>query len=740
MSFCKQMAWDVVDLILICCYLATPAVAQCNPEWCGSQNVSFPFWISNSSCGLPGFQIKCIQKENGNRSLFLGTSVNSTETDLEIPEMSYAGSLVINSTDLKAISCNYTNDASLNFTLPADGPFTIYSSNKFVVIGCSAIGSFSLKAGGGACRSACITQYDPSYCNTYGCCEAGIPGNERAINFTGGGNCGFSTILDPDTWNLPQGELGLYARGHYGMRLQWGIGNGNCSTAKGKANYFCADAGECLNTTRGAYVCKCLTGYEGSGYSKGTGCTDVDECSEGGLNQGFEPSQGGICHNLPGTYNCSCAKHYRGDGFQNGTRCQSPSSNNSLRSAIIGFLSSFVGVSFAACGLFWCLRRRQLKYAGDKNFIENGGVEMEERIASMGGRKSLRMFSEIELKTASNNYSIELGKGGFATVYKGVLPDGMPVAIKKPKSFSPEFNNEIVVLSHINHRNVVKLIGCCLRTQLPLLVYEFVPNGTLFQHLQSPEKHLSWERRRQIAIETAEGIAYVHREASQPIFHRDIKSSNILLDDRFTPKVADFGISRLRPSDEMHLSTLFPSGTPGYVDPEFIRNNQFTEKSDVYSFGVVLLELLTGLKPLLSRQDQMYTLYDHVLSAINGGCLIQILDPKVVDEENQGQMENMAKLAKACLHEEGMARPSMREVVEELVWIRATSKQAGLLNRDATLPMEKARSTRTTLEHYSGRLLDENTSWDHHTSLSHTHTASEDPSSSLIQMSNMNGR
>ncbi|GLJ24128.1 hypothetical protein SUGI_0460280 [Cryptomeria japonica] len=677
-----------------------------------------------------------MQKENGNWSLFLGTFVNSTETELEILEMSYAGSLIINSTSLKAISCNNTDDASLHFTLPADGPFTVYSSNRFVVIGCRAKGSFSLKGGGGGCQSACLTQYDPGYCNTYGCCEAGIPGNERAINFTGGGSCGFSTILDPHTWKLPQGELGSYARGHYGMRLQWGISNGNCSTAKGTSNYSCTDETECLDATKGAHVCKCLTSYEGSGYSNGTGCTDVDECSEADLNMCVEASQGGICHNLPGTYNCSCAKDYSGDGFQNGTRCQSPSSNNSLRSAIIGSASSFIGVSFAACGLFWYLRRRQLKYTGDKNFIENGGLEMEERIASLGGRKSLRMFSETELKTASNNYSVELGKGGFAIVYKGVLSDGMPVAIKKPKSFSPEFINEIVILSHINHRNVVKLIGCCLRTQLPLLVYEFVSSGTLFQHLQSPEKHLSSERRRQVALETAEGIAYVHHEASQSIFHRDIKSSNILLDETFTPKVADFGISRLRPSDEMHLSTLFPSGTPGYVDAEFVRSNQFTEKSDVYSFGVVLVELLTGLKPLLSRQGEMYTLYDHFLSAINSGHLAEILDPRVVDEETQAQMENMANLAKACLHEEGRARPSMRKVVEELVWIRAATKQARLLNRNVVLPMQKGGSTQATLEHYN-KFPSENASWDYHASL--PPNAFEDPSSSLIQMSNMNG-
>ncbi|GLJ24114.1 hypothetical protein SUGI_0459940 [Cryptomeria japonica] len=200
---------------------------------------------------------------------------------------------------------------------------------------------------------------------------------------------------------------------------------------------------------------------------------------------------------------------------------------------------------------------RRLKHAREKNFRQIGGIQLQERIASMVGKESLKMFS------------IELGKGGFATMYKGVLVDGMPVAIKKPKSVSDEFINEIIVLSHISHRNVVKLLGCC-------------------------EK---------IAIETSEAIAYVHLQAAQPIFHPDIKSSNILLENTFTPKVADFGLSRLRSSDDRHLSTMFASGTPGYVDPEFTRSNQFTDKRDVFSFGVVLVELLTALKQHLYIKD-----------------------------------------------------------------------------------------------------------------------------------------
>ncbi|KAK3415909.1 hypothetical protein EUGRSUZ_H01366 [Eucalyptus grandis] len=236
--------------------------------------------------------------------------------------------------------------------------------------------------------------------------------------------------------------------------------------------------------------------------------------------------------------------------------------------------------------------------------------------------------------------------GGFGMVYKAMLPNGSIVAVKKSKNINrgqiEQFINEVVVLSQVNHRNIVKLIGCCLETNLPLLHI----------HRQDKDRSLSWEDQYRIACEVAGAMAYMHSAASLPIYHRDIKPSNILLDENYTAKVSDFGTSRPVPSDKTHLTTAVQS-TFGYLDPEYFQSSQFTDKSDVYSFGVVLVELLTGFI-LLMKENK----------------LSEILDPVVANEANEEDVLAVAMLAMRCLRLNGRKRPTMRVVAMELEGLR----------------------------------------------------------------------
>lgn len=235
-----------------------------------------------------------------------------------------------------------------------------------------------------------------------------------------------------------------------------------------------------------------------------------------------------------------------------------------------------------------------------------------------------------------------------------------------------EFAKEMCILSQINHKNVVKLLGCCLEVEVPMLVYEFVSNGTLDHYIHGGTLNtvISLDSRLRIAAESAEALSYMHSSASPPILHGDVKTANILLDDKLTAKVSDFGTSKLVPNDEFEIATLV-QGTCGYLDPEYLMTCQLTDKSDVYSFGVVLLELLTRKKALYfggSEEDR--SLVSCFMTAVRDGRHEELIDSQVRNEMTEEVLQEITHLVMRCVSMSGEERPMMKEVAEKLEMLR----------------------------------------------------------------------
>ncbi|XP_021904210.1 putative serine/threonine-protein kinase-like protein CCR3 [Carica papaya] len=298
-------------------------------------------------------------------------------------------------------------------------------------------------------------------------------------------------------------------------------------------------------------------------------------------------------------------------------------------------------------------------------------------------------FSLAELAAATNNFSKEnkIGAGSFGIVYKGKLPDGREVAIKrgetgsKTKKFQEKetaFDSELAFLSRLHHKHLVRLVGYCEEHEERLLVYEYMKNGALYDHLhdrnnveKSNSVLNSWKIRIKIALDAARGIEYLHNYAVPPIIHRDIKSSNILLDVTWTARVSDFGLSLMGPEFDRECRPMKAAGTVGYIDPEYYGLNVLTAKSDVYGLGVVLLELLTGKRAIFKGSDESGTpvsVVDFAVPPIMAGDLEKILDTRVgtpgISEAEA--VELVAYTAMHCVNLEGKDRPTISDIVANL--------------------------------------------------------------------------
>ncbi|XP_060202308.1 putative serine/threonine-protein kinase [Lycium barbarum] len=300
----------------------------------------------------------------------------------------------------------------------------------------------------------------------------------------------------------------------------------------------------------------------------------------------------------------------------------------------------------------------------------------------------VRLFSYNSLRSATGHFhpSNKIGGGGFGVVYKGALRDETRIAIKclsaESKQGTKEFLTEINMISNTRHPNLVQLIGCCVESGNRMLIYEYLENNSLASALlgsKSKRVSLDWPKRVAICLGVASGLAFLHEEAAPPIVHRDIKASNILLDENLHPKIGDFGLAKLFPENVTHLSTQV-AGTIGYLAPEYALFGQLTKKADIYSFGVLVLEIISGRSSSKAAFGvELLVLVEWVWKLREEGRLLDIVDPELT-EYPEAELLRFIKVALFCTQAAPTQRPKMKQVIEML------SKEVNLNEKLLTEP------------------------------------------------------
>ncbi|CAN6382122.1 unnamed protein product [Urochloa humidicola] len=506
-------------------------------------------------------------------------------------------------------------------------------------------------------------------------CASNLPDN-RASRFN---PCSYAFVAEKGWYKFRRQDLvGGIAKQSFSSRagdrtiplvLNWAI-NGSCT----ESNSACISAhSKCVNSTQqdSGYLCSCLEGYEGNPYITG-GCQNINECKLEQSSPCGSVTAGSICHDTDGSFVCRCKSWYRFDGSN--MRCQPIFSTSTICTII---------VSFAVALLMYCGIMELKKQKQRKIFNKNGGKILKD----MG----INIFTECELKKVTDGYKKVIGEGAFGKVYKGTINGVIQVAVKCSftRSKAPchdEFRNEIIFQFRINHANVVRLIGCCLEADVPKLVFEFVPNGSLYDLLHvRRDQGLSLRMRLHIAIGSAEALSYMHSQSGHNNHvHGDVKSGNILLDNDLTPKVSDFGSSKLV-SIVSGYAKWCVSGDMSYIDPTYIKTGCFTEKSDVYSFRVVLLELITGKTAKYDGNNSLPI--NFIKSCKEEGNGRRMYDPEILMSDDSHALRYMeclhriGMLALQCLKEDVDGRPAMAEVLMQLKQVQAIAYAPEQVNK-----------------------------------------------------------
>ncbi|KAM5553608.1 putative LRR receptor-like serine/threonine-protein kinase [Rosa sericea] len=396
------------------------------------------------------------------------------------------------------------------------------------------------------------------------------------------------------------------------------------------------------------------------------------------------------------------------------------STSKSRSTALFFFLGGIVMLIILLIIVY--IFRKKIKPEEIKKLVVRVRKQPASTDAFSGILRTISYFDFATLKKATKNFHQGnlLGKGGFGPVYRGKLKDGRLIAVKrlsldKSQQGETEFLAEVRLITSVQHRNLVQLVGCCSHGPQRLLVYEYMKNKSLDRIIYGKsDQFLNWDTRFQIIVGIARGLQYLHEDSPLRIIHRDIKASNILLDEKFQPRIGDFGLARFFPEDQAYLSTTF-AGTLGYTAPEYAIRGELSEKADIYSFGVLVLEIISGRKNTdLSLASEMQYLPEYAWKLYERSKVMDLLDPKlqqdgIFEEKDVMQAINVAFL---CLQPHANLRPPMSDIVAML-----TCK----VQMTGTLPIKPAFLDRR-------RTKNENLSWDTMSDVFPSPIQSESPS------------
>ncbi|CAL5001897.1 unnamed protein product [Urochloa decumbens] len=680
-------------LLLLAALTATAAAAESTnttscPDSCGNMSIQYPFGIG-PGCFRNGFEIVC-DGDGGGKPVLAGATTTPMPVDrlsirtAEARVMLPVGWECFNASDEVY---DWSDGGGVRFN--ADGAYRISSAhNQLVVVGCNTLGYIESQRGEGgggysyAYYTGCLSFCNDSgsaidgACAGVGCCRVDVPPgitdnrvNFRAYSHTerlGFSPCDFAFLVDRESYTFQVGDLRMDRNRTMPVWLDWAIReNVTCDEAK-KAQghgYACVSSNsECHDSRNGpGYVCNCSMGFEGNPYIA-DGCTDINECE-----RHDEYPCRGVCRNTLGSYECKCPRGFQSDDpFKETCNLRFP--------VAVVIASGAAGCLFIVSVVVFVWLLREEKRKTKEYFQKNGGPTLEKVT-------KIKLFKKEELMPIlrSNN---RIGEGGFGEVYKGLLGDEQ-VAVKKPKNvnLADQFTNEVIIQSRVMHKNIVKLVGCCLEVDIPILVYEYVPKGSLDDILHDSREPLDLDQRLDIAAQSARGLAYLHSDTITTILHGDIKPANILLNDDLVPKISDFGISRMITVDKKYTRNVI--GAVSYVDPVYLQSGRLTSKSDVYSFGVVLLELITRKKV----SDSNNLLRNFLDAYTKDKRVIELVDSEIAATEDMELLHSLTGMIVECLDLNIDQRPEMIDVAENLrvMLKKSQSKKNDIINEEITV-------------------------------------------------------